>query len=135
MTCIVAPLHAAQDQLVSAPVMQIRAQSENDADDELLSVAIMKGDRKVVAGTQSGVVNLYSWGHMDDCSDRFPGMPRLLLCLLSALLLLLLPSAVLCPVCRSLCPGLLLLNTHLPASWPHLRCSNFLAFVCGGFKM
>ncbi|KAL3146129.1 hypothetical protein ABBQ38_015474 [Trebouxia sp. C0009 RCD-2024] len=75
MTCIVAPLHAAQDQLVSAPVMQIRAQSENDADDELLSVAIMKGDRKVVAGTQSGVVNLYSWGHMDDCSDRFPGHP------------------------------------------------------------
>ncbi|KAL3146127.1 hypothetical protein ABBQ38_015474 [Trebouxia sp. C0009 RCD-2024] len=54
---------------------KIRAQSENDADDELLSVAIMKGDRKVVAGTQSGVVNLYSWGHMDDCSDRFPGHP------------------------------------------------------------
>ena len=35
----------------------------------------MKGDKKVVAGTQSGVVNLYSWGHLDDCSDRFPGVP------------------------------------------------------------
>ena len=53
--------------------MQIRAQSENDADDELLSVVLLKGDKKVVTGTQSGVVNLYSWGHMDDCSDRFPG--------------------------------------------------------------
>lgn len=66
------------------PAMQIRAQSENDADDELLSVAVMKGDKKVVAGTQSGVVNLYSWGHIDDCSDRFPGAlavpPLLCLC-------------------------------------------------------
>ena len=53
--------------------LQIRAQSENDADDELLSVGLLKGDKKVVTGTQSGVINLYSWGHMDDCSDRFPG--------------------------------------------------------------
>lgn len=53
--------------------LQIRAQSENDADDELLSVVLLKGDKKVVTGTQSGVINLYSWGHMDDCSDRFPG--------------------------------------------------------------
>lgn len=73
-------------------VLQIRAQSENDADDELLSVAVVKGDRKVVAGTQSGVVNLYSWGHMDDCSDRFPGVHTLAFApyLLAALLLLLL---------------------------------------------
>lgn len=54
---------------------QVRAQSEDDADDELLSVALLKGDKKVIAGTQSGVINLYSWGHMDDCSDRFPGTP------------------------------------------------------------
>ena len=60
--------------------LQIQAQSENDADDELLSVAVMKGDKKVVAGTQSGVVNLYSWGHLDDCSDRFPGAPKCHLC-------------------------------------------------------
>lgn len=53
--------------------LQIRAQSENDADDELLSVSLLKGDKKVVTGTQSGVINLYSWGNMDDCSDRFPG--------------------------------------------------------------
>jgi len=36
-------------------------------------VVLLKGDKKVVTGTQSGVINLYSWGHMDDCSDRFPG--------------------------------------------------------------
>lgn len=53
--------------------LQVRAQSEDDADDELLSVALVKGDKKLLAGTQSGVVNLYSWGHIDDCSDRFPG--------------------------------------------------------------
>ena len=53
--------------------MQIRSQSEDDADDELLSIALLKGDKKVIAGTQSGVINLYSWGLMDDCSDRFPG--------------------------------------------------------------
>lgn len=51
----------------------MRGQSEDDADDELLSVAVMKGDKKLLAGTQSGVINLYSWGHIDDCSDRFPG--------------------------------------------------------------
>lgn len=62
----------------SCIVLQIRVQSENDADDELLSVAVMKGNKKVVAGTQSGVVNLYSWGHLEDCSDRFPGAPLLL---------------------------------------------------------
>ena len=55
---------------------QVRGQSEDDADDELLSVAVMKGDKKLLAGTQSGVINLYSWGHIDDCSDRFPGDPR-----------------------------------------------------------
>ena len=71
------------DSVCHPPALQIRAQSENDADDELLSVAVMKGDKKVVAGTQSGVVNLYSWGHLEDCSDRFPGaasLPLLLYC-------------------------------------------------------
>ena len=63
------------DSVFHPAALQVRGQSENDADDELLSVAVMKGDMKVVAGTQSGVVNLYSWGHLDDCSDRFPGAP------------------------------------------------------------
>lgn len=50
--------------------------TEDDADDELLSAAVIKGGRKVIAGTQSGVLNIYSWGAMNDCSDRFPGHPE-----------------------------------------------------------
>ncbi|GLI62678.1 hypothetical protein VaNZ11_005354 [Volvox africanus] len=52
------------------------ARSEDDNDDELLSCAVVKGGRKVVAGTQSGVLYLYSWGYFNDCSDRFPGHPE-----------------------------------------------------------
>lgn len=52
---------------------QARARSEDDADDELLSVAVVKGGSKVVTGSQTGVLSLYSWGYFNDCSDRFPG--------------------------------------------------------------
>ncbi|KAF8019171.1 hypothetical protein BT93_H3916 [Corymbia citriodora subsp. variegata] len=41
------------------------------SEDELLSVVIMKSGRKVVCGTQSGTLLLYSWGFFKDCSDRF----------------------------------------------------------------
>ncbi|KAL5707264.1 WD domain repeat-containing protein 55 [Ranunculus cassubicifolius] len=43
------------------------------SEDEPLSVVIMKNGRKVVCGTQNGVLLLYSWGHFKDCSDRFTG--------------------------------------------------------------
>ncbi|EFJ42378.1 hypothetical protein VOLCADRAFT_107315 [Volvox carteri f. nagariensis] len=52
------------------------ARSEDDNDDELLSCVVVKGGRKVVAGTQSGVLQLYSWGYFNDCSDRLPGHPE-----------------------------------------------------------
>jgi hypothetical protein len=52
---------------------QILAQSEGDADDELLSVAVVKGGKKVVCGSTSGVLAVWSWGYWNDCSDRFPG--------------------------------------------------------------
>ena len=54
---------------------QIVAQSEGNADDELLSVAVLKGGSKVVCGSTSGVLNIWSWGYWNDCSDRFPGGP------------------------------------------------------------
>ena len=54
-------------------VLQVRARSEPDADDELLSVVVAKGGRKLVVGSGAGVLNLFSWGHFEDCSDRFPG--------------------------------------------------------------
>ena len=47
-----------------------QARSEDDADDELLSVAVMKKGSKLVCGTQSGVLALFSWGCFKDCSDR-----------------------------------------------------------------
>lgn len=41
------------------------------SEDELLSVVIMKNGRKVISGTQTGTLLLYSWGCFKDCSDRF----------------------------------------------------------------
>lgn len=46
------------------------------SEDELLSVVLVKGGRKVVCGSQEGVLLLYSWPHFKDCSDRFVGHPR-----------------------------------------------------------
>ncbi len=55
-------------------IAQARARSEDDADDELLCCAVAKSGAKVVTGSQSGVLSLYSWGFWNDCSDRFPGV-------------------------------------------------------------
>ncbi|KAK4360463.1 hypothetical protein RND71_019415 [Anisodus tanguticus] len=41
------------------------------SEEELLSVVIMKNGKKVICGTQSGTMLLYSWGFFKDCSDRF----------------------------------------------------------------
>ncbi|GAB4847647.1 WD domain repeat-containing protein 55 [Ancistrocladus abbreviatus] len=49
---------------------KVQAQSEF-SEDELLSVVIMKNGRKVICGTQTGTLLLYSWGFFRDCSDRF----------------------------------------------------------------
>lgn len=49
--------------------------SENQ-DDELLSICIVKDRRKVVVGSQEGVLNIYSWGDWGDCTDRFLGHPN-----------------------------------------------------------
>ncbi|KAJ4964985.1 hypothetical protein NE237_016834 [Protea cynaroides] len=48
--------------------VQIRSEF---SEDELLSVVLMKNGRKVICGTQTGSLLLYSWGHFKDCSDRF----------------------------------------------------------------
>ncbi|KAK4266741.1 hypothetical protein QN277_023623 [Acacia crassicarpa] len=49
---------------------KVQAQSEF-SEEELLSVVIMKNGRKIVCGSQSGTLLLYSWGYFQDCSDRF----------------------------------------------------------------
>ncbi|KAG0266412.1 WD domain repeat-containing protein 55 [Actinomortierella ambigua] len=45
-------------------------------DDELLSICIIKDRRKVLAGSQEGILNIYSWGDWGDCTDRFLGHPN-----------------------------------------------------------
>ncbi|KAG8368880.1 hypothetical protein BUALT_Bualt15G0092600 [Buddleja alternifolia] len=42
--------------------------------DELLSIVMMKNGRKVICGTQTGALLLYSWGFFKDYSDRFVGL-------------------------------------------------------------
>jgi len=61
--------------MIDRNVFKVRHRSEDDADDELLSVCLIRQGRKVVCGTTSGVLNIYSWGYWNDCSDRFPGHP------------------------------------------------------------
>ena len=34
---------------------------------------MLRGGKKVVCGSTSGVLNTWSWGYWNDCSDRFPG--------------------------------------------------------------
>jgi WD40 repeat protein len=48
----------------------------DDQGDELLSVKVMKHGKKVVCGTQEGVLAVWSWGTWGDISDRFPGHPQ-----------------------------------------------------------
>lgn len=61
--------------MIDLKTFKLRHTTESDADDELVSVVVIRGGRKVVCGTTSGVLNIYSWGCWNDCSDRFPGHP------------------------------------------------------------
>ncbi|KAJ1983803.1 WD domain repeat-containing protein 55 [Dimargaris verticillata] len=47
-----------------------------EQDDELLSVMPVKNNQKVVVGTQTGVLGIFSWGNWGDVTDRFPGHPE-----------------------------------------------------------
>ncbi|KAF3447681.1 hypothetical protein FNV43_RR08384 [Rhamnella rubrinervis] len=54
---------------------KIQTQSEF-SEDELLNVVIMKKGCKVVCGSQSGTLVLYSCGYFKDCSDHFDLSPN-----------------------------------------------------------
>ena len=41
----------------------------------------MKHGRKVVCGTQEGVLLVFTWGRWGDCSDRYPGHPETVDCM------------------------------------------------------
>ena len=57
-----------------------RQSDEQEA--ELQCVECIKDGRKVVCGTQDGVIITFSWGRWGDCSDRYPGHPESVDCLL-----------------------------------------------------
>lgn len=48
----------------------------DELEDELLSIAVVKNGRKVVCGSQDGVLCIFSWGQWGDMSNRFPGHPQ-----------------------------------------------------------
>ncbi|KAI7821139.1 WD40-repeat-containing domain protein [Kickxella alabastrina] len=45
-------------------------------DDELLSIALLRGGKKVVVGETDGVLGIFTYGQFGDVSDRFPGHPQ-----------------------------------------------------------
>jgi WD40 repeat protein len=53
----------------------------DDQEAELHCVEVIKGGRKVICGTQEGVILLFSWGKWGDCTDRYPGHPETLDCM------------------------------------------------------
>jgi WD repeat-containing protein 55 len=61
---------------------QANANRSDDQEAELHCVQVMKGGRKVVCGTQDGVILFFTWGRWGDCSDRYPGHPETVDCFL-----------------------------------------------------
>jgi WD40 repeat protein len=53
---------------------KVLGQSDN-MEDELLSCCVLKNGKKCVAGSQTGMLNIFSYGEWEDFSDRFPGHP------------------------------------------------------------
>ncbi|RLN46652.1 hypothetical protein BBJ28_00009280, partial [Nothophytophthora sp. Chile5] len=53
----------------------VLAGKSDELDDELLSVSVIKNGKKIVCGSQDGVLVIFSWGTWGDMSDRFPGHP------------------------------------------------------------
>jgi len=53
----------------------------DDVEDELLNVRLIKDGKKVVCGSQDGVLNFFRWGDFGDVCDRYPGHPGSIDCL------------------------------------------------------
>jgi len=58
------------------------ASRSDDQEAELSCISLSKGGKKVLCGSQDGVILIFSWGKWGDCSDRFPGHPETVDCLL-----------------------------------------------------
>ncbi len=57
-------------------------QKSDDQEAEMHCVTIFKHGKKVVCGTQDGVMLVFTWGMWGDCSDRYPGHPETVDCIL-----------------------------------------------------
>ena len=64
---------------IRKPTTDIRS---DEQESELNCVEIIKGGKKAVCGTQEGVLLVFSDGKWGDCSDRFPGHPDSVDCML-----------------------------------------------------
>lgn len=51
-------------------------------EEELLCGAVMKDGKKFVCGTTEGTLAIYSWGTWEDMTDRYPGHPGSINCVL-----------------------------------------------------
>eukprot|EP01139_Manchomonas_bermudensis_P020771 Amastigsp_a679723_664.p1 type:complete len:334 gc:universal Amastigsp_a679723_664:1023-22(-) len=52
----------------------LQAMSDN-MEEELCTIALMRDGDRVVCGTQSGVMDIFTWGDFGDISDRYPAQP------------------------------------------------------------
>ena len=50
------------------------AMSDNFEDD-LTSVVLMKDNKKVLASSSEGIINIFQWDYFGDCNDRIVGHP------------------------------------------------------------
>lgn len=85
------PVLAKQSLLVTAgdgtlSVVDLRNGSvvgrSDQLEEELTCGAVVKGGKKFLAGTTDGVLATYTWGKWEDLSDRYPGHPGSVNCLL-----------------------------------------------------
>lgn len=53
----------------------------DEQESELQCLQVIKGGKKVICGTQDGVVLVFSWDRWGDCSDRYPGHPEAVDCM------------------------------------------------------
>lgn len=51
-------------------------QRSDEQESEITCIQAIKHCRKIVTGTQDGVILIFSWGKWGDCSDRYPGHPE-----------------------------------------------------------
>ncbi|GAY40294.1 hypothetical protein CUMW_050800 [Citrus unshiu] len=75
LTCLNFALSSGDGTLSVCNLRKNTVQTRSEfSEEELTSVVLMKNGHKVVCGSQSGTVLLYSWGYFKDCSDRFVGL-------------------------------------------------------------